>query len=67
MKLKFNVEGIECQGCEKRIYNAIIDIDGVENVVASHIDGTVTIVVNDSINQEEIKCKIEDIGFSVKD
>ncbi len=58
------VEGIECQGCENRIQNAVKTIEGVEKVVASHENGTV--VVNaDEVDVEEIKEKIEDLGFTV--
>lgn len=60
------IEGMVCNGCEKRVQNVISDIDGVETVFANYKDGTVTIKLNKDINKDIIKEKIEDIGFKVK-
>lgn len=65
-KLVFNVEGMMCGGCENRIQNALKTIDGVENVVANHKNGTVTVTLNKTIEVNSIKEKIEDIGYVVK-
>ena len=61
------VEGMVCNGCENRVQNALKQIDGVENVVASYKTGTVTITLSKDVSKEVIKEKIEDIGFEVKD
>lgn len=60
------IEGMVCNGCEKRVQNVISDIDGVETVFANYKDGTVTITLNKDINKDIIQEKIEDIGFKVK-
>lgn len=60
------VEGMECTGCENRIQNAVKQIEGVEQVIANHKNGEVRITLNKEINENEIKEKIEDIGFEVK-
>ena len=31
------VEGMVCNGCENRVQNALKNIEGVENVVADHV------------------------------
>ncbi len=66
-ELVINVEGMKCQGCENRIKNAIVAIDGVKKVNANHKRGIVNIVVEDNIDKACIQEKIENIGFSVKE
>lgn len=63
----FKVEGMVCTGCENRVINALKTIDGIENVVASHEDGTVKVTSKDEVLESVMKEKIEDIGFEVKD
>lgn len=58
------VQGIACGGCENRIQNALKNMEGIEKVVASHKEGTVTIVANE-IEIDKIKERIEDLGFTV--
>ena len=65
-KLVFNVEGMMCTGCENRVQNALKTIDGVDEVVASHESGTVTVTVKADVDEKVIKEKIEDIGYEVK-
>ena len=60
-----NVEGMMCGGCEKRIENAVANIEGVEKVVANHENGTVIVTASKNIDLGQIKEKIEDIGFKV--
>ena len=61
------VEGMVCNGCENRIQNALKNIDGVENVVANHTTGIVTVTSKDEVQENAIKEKIEDIGFEIKE
>lgn len=61
------VEGMVCGGCENRVQNALKTIEGVENVVANHTNGTVKITSKDEVEVETMKEKIEDIGFEVKE
>lgn len=58
------VEGMACGGCENRIQNAIKNMEGIEEVVANHKEGTVTIVAKE-MDINVIKEKIEDLGFNV--
>lgn len=62
-----NIEGMHCEGCEKRIKNSLESIDGVKSVKASHKEGTVTIDLNKDVNIEIIKERLIDLGFSIKD
>ncbi len=65
-ELTFKVEGMMCAGCENRVKNALKTIDGVEDVIASHVEGTVKVTLNNEIDEAIIKEKIEDIGYEVK-
>ena len=65
-ELIFNVEGMVCNGCENRVHNALKTIDGVEEVIANHENGTVKVTLNKEVDEKTIKEKIEDIGFEVK-
>lgn len=65
-EIVLNVEGMVCNGCENRVQNALKTIDGVENVVANHENGTVTVTLNKEVSESILKEKIEDIGFDVK-
>ncbi len=61
------VEGMVCGGCENRVKNAVSTIDGVESVVADHNTGIVTVTSKENLDVNQIKEKIEDIGFEVKE
>ncbi len=61
------VEGMVCNGCENRVQNALKNIEGVENVVADHVAGIVTITSKNEVEESVMKEKIEDIGFEVKE
>lgn len=67
IEIKLNVSGMVCGGCEKRVVNAILNIDGVQEVIANHNNGTVIVKTNSGIEKDIIKEKIEDIGFEVED
>ncbi len=59
------VKGMVCGGCENRVQNALKNISGVENVVASHDTGIVKVTARDDVSENTMKEKIEDIGFEV--
>lgn len=64
-KIILNVEGMECHGCENRIINALKNAKLAEDVIANFETGIVEIDVKDSADINEIKEKIEDLGFGV--
>lgn len=63
--MKINVEGMACSGCEKRIQNALMEIDGIKSVKASHEIGVVEIILDKEIDRVIIENIIEEIGFTV--
>jgi len=60
-----NVKGMMCGGCENRVKNALSNLDGIESIEVSHIDGTVKVISNGEINIDNIKQIIEDLGFEI--
>lgn len=59
------VKGMVCNGCEKRVINALKNIDGVKNVKADHKIEKVIVTSNDNVLESEIKDKIKNLGFKV--
>lgn len=64
-KIVLKVKGMMCVGCENRIKNAVSLIDGVEEVLASHIDGIVNVSASDDAKIDMVKEAIEDLGFEI--
>ena len=62
-EINLKVKGMHCGGCENRIKNSLSTIDGIDEVIANHIDGTVLVKTNKEVDLEEIKERIEDLGF----
>ena len=66
-EIELDVNGMMCEGCENRIKKAVGALDGVENVSANHESGKVLVTASDNVSEVDIKEKIEDIGFEVKE
>lgn len=66
-EITLNVQGMHCEGCERRINNVLSEIDGVNEVIADHNKETVTIKTNSKVDIDEIKEKIDDLGYEVKE
>ena len=64
-EITLKVEGMTCEGCERRIQNVLMDIDGVENAKASHVEKNVKITLNKDIDINILKEAIEDLDFKV--
>ena len=64
-ELEIKVKGMVCEGCEKRVKNALSTIDGVDNVEANHKTGIVTVKLNKEIEKSIFEEKIDDLGFEI--
>lgn len=62
-----NVEGIVCTGCEKRVENSLKEIKNVKEVTANHENNKVIIKMEDEADINEIKDRIDELGFEVKE
>ena len=66
LEIELDVEGMMCSGCENRIKNAVGSIEGIESVDANHEIGKVKVTMSED-KTKEVKERIEDIGFTVKE
>lgn len=63
--INLKVEGMACGGCENRIQNSLSTIDGIKFVKANHETGDVKIKADESVSEELIKSKIEELDYKV--
>lgn len=59
------VNGMVCEGCEKRVQNSVKTIKGIKKVMADHKSGTVSVMAKEEVDEKEINEKITNIGFDV--
>ncbi len=62
-----NVDGMVCQGCKKRIENALTDQKNIKEVMADYKEGKVIIKADENIDLDEIKQIILDLDFKIKE
>lgn len=67
MQKVFNVKGMMCPHCEATVKKALEEIDGVEQAVASHTDGTVEVTLLKDVADDVLKKAITDKGYEVTD
>ena len=61
----FKVSGMMCGHCEKHVKKAVESIDGVTEVIASYVEGTVTVKASADVSDEAIKAAIVEEGYEV--
>lgn len=65
-KIQIKVNGMTCGGCENSVKKALSAHAGVNEVAASHQQGTVDIGFDPArIQQAQLEQAIEDAGFDV--
>ena len=66
MKKKLSIEGMKCNHCVGNLKDVLTeDIEGVE-VLEVSLEGKYAIVdMDDSVNAEQVKILIEDLGFNL--
>jgi len=64
-EINLKVNGMVCNGCENRVKNALKNIKGIENVIADHESGMVTVISNEEIKESLIVETIENIGYEI--
>jgi copper chaperone CopZ len=66
MKNEFQVSGMSCSGCELLVKEALLEIEGVREAGASHLNGTVVVDYDpERVSVSTIKAVIEEQGFTV--
>ena len=66
-EINLKVKGMHCEGCENRIKNSLSTIEGIVEVIANHNNGTVVIKTNKNIDEDDIREKIDDLGFEIEE
>ncbi len=60
------VNGMTCDGCERRITSALGEVSGVEDVSADHDSGTVTVRFDPAVaSAQSVHGTIEGLGYQV--
>ena len=62
--LSFKISGMTCQGCVKKIENALASMD-IEDVNIDLESSNATMKTN--LDEQKIKSKIESLGFTLND
>jgi copper chaperone len=64
--LQLTVTGMTCGGCESAVVRALGQIDGVEDVSASHVTNQVGVVYDaDKVTRTVLRERIEALGYDV--
>ena len=65
-ELTLDVRGMTCGGCENAVRRVVSLIDGVANVVASHVQNRVTVTFDPArTNRQAIARALEKAGYKV--
>jgi len=60
------VNGMTCDGCERRIASALSAVDGIDGVSGDHEAGTVTLQADPDVTSTDVvHGVIEDLGYEV--
>lgn len=66
MKKQFKVDGMSCEHCQKRVENALSELNGVNEVVVILDGGTVDVDYDEALIAEAAMiAAIEDAGYDV--
>ncbi len=67
MRKTIEIDGMMCEHCVKHVKDALLKIEGINDVVVSLKDENAIISASCDIDNSLIKNAIEDAGYSVKD
>ena len=59
------VTGMSCTGCEQNVQSALTNLEGVSRVEADHEGGTVEVVADENVTDEDVHAAIEQAGYDV--
>lgn len=64
-RLIIEVSGMACEGCERSVENALRTLGGIHRVDADHEGDAVEVVVEDTVNENDLETAIRDAGYEV--
>jgi copper chaperone CopZ len=59
------IKGMTCKHCQKRVEDALNEIEGVENVVVDIEEGSAKLRMLREVGDSEFRFAIEDAGYEV--
>ena len=65
MTKTIKIEGMMCPHCEAHVKKALEALDGVENVVPSHVEKKATLTLTSPVSDEILKSTVEAQGYKV--
>ena len=67
-KIVLGIEGMDCEGCVKRLTNVLSELDGVSNVKVSLENKNAEVEYDeDKLELDDIKQGVSDAGFEAVD
>ena len=64
-KIKLTIEGMHCASCASNIERAVGKVKGIKSVSVSVMTKKAIIEAEDSVNIEEIKKAVSNVGYNV--
>lgn len=65
METTYQIEGMTCEHCERRVQGEVILVDGVQSATADAAAATVTVVSSTAIPVELIREAVEEAGYEL--
>ena len=65
IKIKLTIEGMHCASCASNVERAVKKMKGINSASVSIMTNKAMIEAEDSVNPEEIKKVISNIGYKV--
>jgi Cu2+-exporting ATPase len=65
MKKTMKIEGMMCGHCEARVKKVLEQLDGVNEAVVSHEEGTAVVTLNAPVDNEALKKAVEEQDYKV--
>jgi Cu2+-exporting ATPase len=65
MKKTMKIEGMMCGHCEARVKKVLEALDGVDEAVVSHEDGTAIVTLNAAVSDDVLKKTVEEQDYTV--
>lgn len=60
-----DIVGMSCTGCERNVESALQTVPGVRRAEANHEAGTVEVVAEDDVSDENLGTIVHDAGYEV--
>lgn len=65
MKKTFHIQNLKCSGCEGTIINALLKINGVQNVAIHFEDSSISLTYKNNDVFENVQAKLSQLGYPV--